>query len=242
MNTIAATNSSASDSLLALLRLISEGTDAASSASSAAGTTPSSRATAKNSLGPTTLINLSDDAKAVLARAKSDQAAAAQLRSFGEAHRVESNGDADSVGKAPASVGAGNPSLGNFSAQDGTIYGLIVTPTGPSSDVATFVPTVEPKISFSSQLQAGGFSISATGDASTGTYSMEIDGPDGFHWSNQKLDPTPRLGFVSWRVPAGGFIMSGAGPGNIETITFSEDSVTAANVTDSTGARMLDRR
>jgi hypothetical protein len=220
----------------ALAALISGGSNASAAALAASKATFSSPASPTNfGINPATNVSLSDQTKAVLARAKSDQVAAAQLRAFVEAHRLSSNGGADSAGNKSAET----PSLGNFTGQDGTIYGVIVTPTEPGSAVATAVPTVDPKVSFSSQLEAGGFTISATGDASTGTYDIEIDGPNGFHWSDQKLNLAPGLGFVSGAAPADGQIMSGAGPGNIETINFFESGATAESLTASSDAGSL---
>jgi hypothetical protein len=237
MTEVATTNSSIGAQLAALL---SGGSDASATAPAAPQANPPPSASPSNSgFGPATSVSLSDHAKAVLAQAKSDQVVASELQTFVEAHRIGGNGGTDLAGNATSSAGKATPSLGNFTGQDGTIYGVIVTPTEPGSAVLTAVPTVDPKISFSSQLQAGGFTISATADASTGTYSLQIDGPDGFHWSDQKLDPAPGLGSVSGATPAGGLIMSGAGPGNVETIDFSEDSATAASVTASSDAGSL---
>jgi hypothetical protein len=174
MATIASANPSIGAAVAAL---ISSGSNANATAPDASKS--SSSASPSFGINPATNVSLSDQAKAVLARAKSDQVAAAELQAFLEAHRIGSKGGADSAGNTSASTRT--PSLGNFTGQDGTIYGVIVTPTEPGSAVVTAVPTVDPKISFSSQLQAGGFTISATGDASTGTYDVEIDGPNGFH-------------------------------------------------------------
>jgi hypothetical protein len=243
MTTIATTNSLIGAEVAALL---SGGANASAPAPAASQpASPSSASTNNPDFGPATNVNLSDHAKAVLARAKSDEVVASRLQAFVEAHRIQSKGDignrddADSAGRTTGRGNQETPSLGDFTGQDGTIYGVIVTPTEPGSAVLTAVPTVDPKISFSSQLQAGGFTISATADASTGTYSMQIDGPDGFHWSDQKLNPGPGLDSTTGAVPAGGLIMSGAGPGNIETINFSEDSATAASVTASSDAGSL---
>jgi hypothetical protein len=131
----------------------------------------------------------------------------------------------------------GNEFAAEFGTQDGSMYGILVTPTEPGSAVATAVPIVSPKISFSNQAQAGGFTVSTSGDASNGTYSIEIDGPDGFQWSEQQSDPT-QLAIPNASLPPGpgGLITSGAGPGNIETITLSENSAMAESVTASSGS------
>jgi hypothetical protein len=237
MTAVATTNSSIGAQVAALLPGGSNASATAPTASQS--NSPASASPANSGFGPATSINLSDHAKAVLAQAKSDQVVATELQAFVEAHRIGSNGGPDLAGDATSSPDKATASLGNFTGQDGTIYGVIVTPTEPGSAVLTAVPTVDPQISFSSQLQAGGFTISATADASTGTYSLQIDGPDGFHWSDQKLDPAPGLGSVSGATPAGGLILSGAGPGNVETINFSEESATAASVTTSSGTGSL---
>jgi hypothetical protein len=242
MSTIAATNSSATDNLFALLRSNSAAPGTTPSPSSTAGTTSASSTTSSAGGGPATFVDLSDNTKAVLARAKSDQVVADQLRAFVVAHRVGGRGSAGGTDNAPASGTTGASSLGDFTTQDGSVYGVIVTPTEPGSAVATVVPTVDPKVSFSNQLQAGGFTVLATGDASTGTYSMQIDGPNGFHWSDQKLDPGAALGSVSGVAATdglNGLIVSGAGPGNIETITFSENGATAVSATASSDAGTL---
>jgi hypothetical protein len=237
MTTVAAANSSIGAELAALL---SGGFSASATAPAASqSNSPSSGWPTTSGFGPATNVSLSDHAKAVLARAKSDQVVATRLQAFVEAHRNGRKGDTDGAGNTTSSADKAPPSLGKFTGQDGTIYGVIVTPTEPGSAVLTAVPIVDPKISFSSQLEAGGFTISATADASTGTYSMQIDAPDGFHWSDQKLDPGPGPDSTTGLVPAGGLIVSGAGPGNIETINFSENSATAASVTTSSDAGSL---
>lgn len=235
MSAIAANNSSATDNLLALLRSNSGAADAPSlSGATGLGATGSQSETTSGG-SPATFVDLSDHAKEVLARNNAEQVAAAQLQSFVESRRADSKFGLGSGGEIPASQATGNENeyAAEFGTQDGSMYGILVTPTEPGSAVATVLPIVTPKISFSGQVQAGGFTVSAAGDASNGTYSIEIDGPDGFQWSDQQLDPNLGQGVISGLEPAGGLISATPGPGNIETITFSENSATAESVTAS---------
>jgi hypothetical protein len=248
MSAIAANNLSATDNLLALLRSNSGTADAPSlSATTGLGAAGSQGETTSGG-NPATFVELSDHAREVLARNSAEQVAAAQLQSFVESRRDGGKGGFGSGGLGsgyilvsggiPTSPSTGNEYAAEFGTQDGSMYGILVTPTEPGSAVATVLPIVTPKVSFSNQVQAGGFTVSAAGDASNGTYSIQIDGPDGFQWSDQQLDPNLGQGVISGSLPPvpGALITATPGPGNIETITFSANGATAESVSASSGS------
>jgi hypothetical protein len=260
MSAITATGSASSNSAIA--QLLADGLSNARATTGLPQTaqTGSSSTSGTSSGNPTDTIDLSDYAKAVLAQAQQNQVLADQLQ-----EQVQSNKNPNGSGNTSASSQAsdnvtqsfdqltgqtpshippnqtqttGNEYAAEFGTQDGSMYGILVTPTEPGSAVATVLPIVSPKISFSNQIQAGGFTVSAAGDASNGTYSFEIDGPDGIQWSDQQLDPNLGQGVIHGSPPAGlgGLAMGTPGPGNIETVTFSENSATAESVTASSNA------
>lgn len=238
MSAIAGNNSSATDNLLALLHS-NLGTAGAPSPTGTTGLGAAGSQSETTSGGnPATFVDLSDHAKAVLARNNEEQLAAARLQSFVEARRA-GKGGLGSSGDIPANQTTGNEYAAEFGTQDSSMYGILITPTEPGSAVATVLPIVTPKISFSNQVQAGGFTVSVAGDAGNGTYSIKIDGPDGMQWSDQQLDPNLGQGVINGSVPAGGLITATPGPGNIETITFSENSAAAESVTASSGSSAL---
>jgi hypothetical protein len=235
MSAIASNNSSATDNLLALLRS-NAGTADASSPSATTGLGAAGSQSETTSGGtPATFVDLSDHAREVLARNNAEQVAAAQLQSFVESRHDGGKGNPGlgSGSNIPASQTTGNEYAAEFGTQDGSMYGVLVTPTEPGSAVATVLPIVTPKISFANQVQAGGFSVSAVGDASNGTYGIEINGPDGFSWTDQQSDSNLGQGVIGGSEPAGGLVTATPGPGNIETITFSVNSAAAESVTAS---------
>lgn len=207
-------------------------------------------ATHTGTVGSATVVDLSDHAKSIIAKAKSDQAVAVRVAAFAAAARAGSGGASNRAGGRPItdlsidfppSDLTGLSPQGNYTSGDGTIWATNTVSTGSGSAHVAFVPTVEPMIGFSNRLQAGGFSIVATGNAQDGTYAVDIQGPDGFSWSNSKSTPGAGLDDrVTGSAPPGiGYVEGGPGPGNTQTIHFYENGLSGASVTASSDAGTL---
>lgn len=244
MSTIAVRSSQMTRDLSGLLnsdRSTRTGVPSSPSASGPSGT---------STFGSATVLDLSDHAKSVIAKAKSDQAVAARVAAFAAAARAGTGGASGSNNFRPITTLAidlppddltGLSPQGNFSSRDGTIWATNTVSTEPGAAHVAFVPTVEPMIDFSSRLQAGGFSITAKGNVNDGTYAVDIEGPDGFAWSDVRSTPGAGLdNRVAGSVPPGsGYIESAPGPGNTQTIHFYENSTSGASVTASSDAGTL---
>jgi len=152
-------------------------------------------------------IQISDRAKALLARAQSEQFAADKLNAL---LQQLTDGDA-------ADTSAGSS------------VSVSVTASSTAAPVEIFAP----KVSFASRLTLGGFSISATGNADTWSSDIRIDGPNGLKISDTvfgggKGAPTAGIGGVSGLPP--GTSYSSQKIGNKQYFTITSASAAAATV------------
>jgi hypothetical protein len=164
--------------------------------------------------------------KAILARANADQDVAERLRSFvaGEqgngsnaAHPATGNGAASSVDVAFQKLTASQAQL-----------------SGPD-DAAP----VQPATSFSKQVNLGGFSISVSANATTGSFSTAINGPNGVSFFDKRSGMSSEIsGFQGLRP---GLSAQSSQVGNVEYVTFTQNDAAAASVTATSGASSISK-
>jgi hypothetical protein len=157
--------------------------------------------------GPEDRIQVSDRAKALLARAKMEQAAADKLSAL-----LDRLIDPTTEDASPASS---------------------LTVSVSESSAASQAEIFAPKVSFASRLSIGGFSISATGNADTWSSDIRIEGPNGLTitdtvFGGGKGAPTAESGGVSGLPP--GTTYASQKIGNKQYFTISSTSAAAATV------------
>lgn len=152
--------------------------------------------------GPEDRVQLSDHAKAMYARAQSEQVAADKLNAL-----LQQLTDPDASDVSTASSFTVGVSVGRA-----------------ESDVFA------PKVSFASRLSIGGFSVFATGNADTWSSNIRIEGPNGLSISDTVFGggrgaPTAESGGVSGLPPGTSF--SSQKIGNKQYFTISSASAAA---------------
>jgi hypothetical protein len=209
---IASANSSAYNAVASLL----------SNAASAAPTdSPSATSSARPgsasalSSDPVDNVNLSDRAKATLARSEADQVVADRLSAQLAAAR-DPDGKNPAPQKPSADIMVSFDRLAGISASDDT----------PPPGVTT------PEVNFSGGLRAGGFTIAAKGSATTGSSEIDIIGPNGFSYLDKVFGDGLGKGIAEF---SGGQIGPGTSTslekvGNTEYISVSEASAAASVV------------
>jgi hypothetical protein len=248
MNLIAATDSSASDNLLALLRSNSAtSADATSSASRATDTAPSSSTTAKSGPGPATLVGFSDHAKAQLARAKSDQAAATQLQSFVAAHRVNGTGrgtKATATDSLRSILDANTQSTGTQPVDTQRTTGrskidAIVAQITTLADANEPQPfqLFTPTRSLSNSVTFNGYTLTLSTNAGTQYYGIELSG-NGVQADSKHFGPSASCGGCS-ASPPGVWVGGGIANSNNQAedaITITQNLATASSASTSSSA------
>jgi hypothetical protein len=170
---------------------------------------------------PATRVDLSDKIKAILARAGSDQDVADRLKAFVWSHRANADGSApDGVSSDQGSktdVNQGFEQLsGGAPADDGS--------EGP----------VQVAKNFATGLKVDGYTISAVGRASDGSFQIAIVGPDGTGFLDRRFGTTGEFSGFSNLGP--GVAAQEYQRGNKEYITFSQTDAAAISVTASSDA------
>ena len=158
------------------------------------------------SRGPEDRVQVSDRAKALLARAQMEQAAADKLSVLLDRLIDPATEDASPTSSLTVSVS--------------------------ESSVAS-AEIFAPKVSFASRLSIGGFSISATGNADTWSSDIRIDGPNGLKITSTVFGggngaPTAESGGVSGLPP--GTTYSSQKIGNKQYFTITSANAAAATV------------
>jgi hypothetical protein len=180
--------------------------------------TPST--TPGNNRGPATHVQLSDEVKAILTKAKADQSAADRLQSFVLAQRTGNTESSQANARPKTDIDKAFQRLSGGGAQT-------------ADDPQAFTP-VEPAINFSDHEQIGGFFVSVTADAETGAYKTEINGPDGLSFSDQRFGQNGQVtGFTGIRPD---ITASSYQTGNVEYVTFTKNDAAAASATASSGS------
>jgi len=165
--------------------------------------------------GPADRVDLSDHAKAVLARASTEQVAARKLEAQINLFRSSKAGAPPSNSKAPS-----DPKTVSFDDLAGASSG---GDAGSASVTA-------PKVNFSGSLQAGGFTISASGNASTWSSEIRIEGPNGAEFKDVVFGGGEGMGVAEWSGSSnlGGMQLSASKENGKEYITLSGSSSVAA--------------
>lgn len=212
---IAASFSSSNITALILADAAPSSTDSGPPASDATG------GSNNDDRGAATNVQLSDSVKTTLARAKADQALADELQSLVEAQRTGGTGNL-----SPA---------GNSSKTDSDIDQAFEQLSGENAQVADSSQFTPVQVhSFSTGLEADGFTVAAIANANTGSSSIEIVGPNGFSFYDNHF---------GWSDEATGGLTGGPGrsdqeyqSGNVEYITLSQSEASATSTTTSSNA------
>jgi len=221
MSVVSFANSSSNSAVASLLT----GATAVSSSAGLPATEPSV-GDGEPSRDPLDNVDLSDRAKATLARARTEQFAAdrltAQLNSGTHSTNARETSDAASYDRVSRSFIA--------------LAGISEADLKPA-----FEQTV-PQVTFSSTLQAFGFSVTASGNADSWSSDIQIRGPDGFSafdtiWGGGKGMPTAGGGGASGGAPGRGFAMSKA-DGKV-TFTIADASASAAAIVTDHGSASM---
>jgi hypothetical protein len=171
---------------------------------------------------PATHVDLSDKIKDILARASTDQDVANRLQAFVESRR---SGNTNGSGQDTSS-----PSQSSTTSVDQAFQQLSGgTPADDGSD-----GPVQVGQNFASGQKADGYSISAVGRASDGSYQVEIIGPDGTGFLDRRFGTSGE--FSTFSNLGAGTTAQEYQQGNTEYITFSRNVADAASVSASSAA------
>lgn len=241
MPTISATAPSIGDTLAQLISGGSGGslTPAAASADSAS----SSTAASTGNSGPATVVTLSDQAKATIARAQSDQVAADSLQAYVEAHRATDNAAKGALtGSLQSILDASNPSPATqptdpqptTGAKVATIVAQITTlaDANQPQPLQTFTPTR----SLSNSVTVDGFTLTLGTNASTQYYGIELSG-NGVQAYSKHFGPSAGGGGAT-ALPPGVGIGSAMVDNNeaLDSITLTQNIATASSASSSSSA------
>jgi hypothetical protein len=239
--TISATAPSIGDTLAQLISGGSGGslTPAAASADSAS----SSTAASTGNSGPATVVTLSDQAKATIARAQSDQVAADSLQAYVEAHRATGNAAKGALtGSLQSILDASNPSPATqptdpqptTGAKVATIVAQITTlaDANQPQPLQTFTPTR----SLSNSVTVDGFTLTLGTNASTQYYGIELSG-NGVQAYSKHFGPSAGGGGAT-ALPPGVGIGSAMVDNNeaLDSITLTQNIATASSASSSSSA------
>jgi hypothetical protein len=186
-------------------------TDASKPAANSTTTDPA----ASSAADPVDSVDISDHAKATLARAKADQVAANTLTAQLAAAR-------DPEGKDPAPQKSSDDITTSFDRLAGISAADDTAPSGVTT----------PDVNFSGGFRAGGYTIAAKGSASTWSSEIDIIGPNGFSFMDKAFGAGVGMGTSEF---AGGSSGSGMSTtmqkeGNQEYITVSDASAATSAV------------
>ena len=211
MSAIAAASSYAYGAVASLL------SNAASLATTDAGK-PAANTTdpaASSAADPVDSVDISDHAKATLARAKADQVAANTLTAQLAAAR-------DPDGKDPAPQKSSDDITTSFDRLAGISAADDTAPSGVTT----------PDVNFSGGFRAGGYTIAAKGSASTWSSEIDIIGPNGFSFMDKVFGAGVGMGTGEFAGGSSGSGMSATvqKEGNQEYITVSQASAATSAV------------
>jgi hypothetical protein len=231
----------------ALAQLISGGSSqspppVATSANSAS----FSSTTSTSGLGPATVVTLSDQAQAAVAKSQSDQAAADRLQAYVDAHRVTGAGTATKTGATDSlrsildanTQSTGTPTAG-AQATTGTKVEAIVAQIKALADANAPQPfqPFTPTKSLSNSLTVDGFTLTLSTNASTQFYGTEVSG-NGTQVYDKHFGPSDGAGGGTGAAPGVG-ISSAMVDNNeaLDAITITQNIATAssASVSSSSG-------
>jgi hypothetical protein len=222
MAAIGAATSNASD-LSTLLQAGSADPEAPTSTSA-----PAAPDTADGSAprDPATRVDLSDKVKDILARASTDKDVADRLKAFVESHR---NGDKQDSSDSTTTATSSSTQSRTTEVSIGFEQLSGGTPADDESD-----GPVQVQKNFATGLKADGYTISAIGRASDGSFQVEIMGPDGKSFLDRRFGTTGEFSSFSG-ITAGGAAQSYQ-RGNKEYITFAQSDSASVSVAASSDA------
>jgi hypothetical protein len=188
LTTIAATAPSIGDSLAQLISGGSSGplTPAADSTDSAS----SSTSTPTGGAGPATVVTLSDQAKAAVAKAQSDQAAADRLQAYVEAHRVDptkttATDSLQSILDTNTQPADPQPTTGGSKVEAIVAQIKTLASANAPPPFQAFTPTKSP----SNSVTLDGFTLTVDTNASTQFYGIQLSG-SGTQFNDRHFGPS----------------------------------------------------
>jgi hypothetical protein len=197
--------------------------DMVSTPTGAAPAQPSPSKAATSDHGAATKVQLSDQVKAILFKAESDQAAADRLQAFVTSRHGGATGSSTATTSGVAKMDI-TRTFEKLSASS--------TATTDTEAAVSFGPTHN----FLTQAQFGGFSASVHANAQDGSYSIDIDGPGGVEFFDKRFGQSAEVAGFGYggRVPES---IHGVGDwkiGNVAYISFAESDAAAASASIST--------
>ena len=214
---VATVTSSTASSIVTLVSAAAAPVSSSDSASSNSATV-----WAGDGRGLATNVQLSDNVKAILVQAETNQSVAEKLQAFVQSQRA--GGGENTQG------GAGSKSTTDVDTEFQRL-------TGGNAQAANSPPAagpVEPTINFSNQAQIAGFSVSVTANAATGAFSTVITGPDGLSFFDKRFGQNGEASGSGGVTP--GASISENQAGNVEYVTFSEGASASTSTTTSSSA------
>jgi hypothetical protein len=236
LTTIAATAPSIGDSLAQLISAGSSGplTPAANSTDSAS----SSTATPTGGAGPATVVTLSDQAKAAVAKAQSDQAVADRLQAYVEAHRVDATkttatGSLQSILDTNTQPADPQPTTGGSKVEAIVAQITTLASANQPQPFQTFTPTK----SLSNSVTFNGYTLTLDTNASTQYYGIELSG-NGVQAFNKHFGPSDGAGGSSGSPPGVGISIGMANSNNEaeDAITITQNLATATSASTSSSS------
>jgi hypothetical protein len=217
MSAIGTATSYGSD-LSSLLASSSQTSDPAQASAPAATSDPGS----SSDRDPATRVDLSDKVKDILARARNDQDVADRFKAFVESHRIN-NADGSTQDDSSSSDQSSKTDVNKGFEQ--------LSGGTPADD--SYAPVQVAK-NFATGLKAGGYTISAVGRASDGSFQIAIAGPDGTGFLDRRFGTTGEFAGFSNLGP--GTAAQEYQRGDKEYITFAQSDAAAVSVTASSDA------
>src|SRR5579871_4815990 len=234
MSAVGTTTSYASN-IANLLTTNSSGDTATPSSQASSAATGSGSGSDRN---VATRVDLSDKVKAILARASTDQNVADRLKAFVESHRsgardTSAQGDDASAQGTTSTSGHDSSSQGSKTSTqtDVTVAFAQLSGNTQASDDAQDDQTLQVGKNFATGLKADGYTISAMGRASDGSYQVEIVGPGGKSFLDCRFGENDEFATFGGEVPGASAQFDKRG--NTEYITFSQNEAAATSVTAS---------
>ena len=135
--------------------------------------------------GPATNVQLSDKVKAILAKASTDAAVAARLQSFVQDHRT--------TGAATASSGDDSSSSTTQTANVDQAFAQLTDSSAQQADTENSGP-ITAAHDFSSGVKFDGFTVGVMASAETGSYRIEMMGPNGLSYYDFRFGTSDEAG------------------------------------------------
>ena len=175
--------------------------------------------------GPATNVQLSDKVKAILAKASTEAAVAARLQSFVQDHRT--------TGAATASSGDDSSSSTTQTANVDQAFAQLTDSSAQQADTENSGP-ITAAHDFSNGVKFDGFTVGVMASAETGSYRIEMMGPNGLSYYDFRFGTSDEAGGGSFG--SSGASVGSSQQGNVEYINVTQNVAAATSTTASTGA------